>query len=170
MVRICFILFLFICGLEAGNFPAVNNDKAQNFLNKYCFECHGGKKVKGKINFFELTFEKHSQDWTEALHQIEDGEMPPEDELQPSKEEKLQFTEWIKSELLKNFKESNKTQLRLLSINEYAATVRDLFGYDKNDFDPSNNLFNNAEDRYDTIAKKQNVTSYTIDSYFKVAL
>ena len=83
-----------------------------------------------------MTFEKHSQDWTEALHQIEDGEMPPEDELQPSNEEKLQFTEWIKSELLKNFKESNKTQLRLLSINEYAATVRDLFGYDKNDFDP----------------------------------
>ena len=56
-----------------------------------------------------------------------------------------------------------------MSINEYSATVRDLFGYDKNDFDPSNNLFNNAEDRYDTIAKKQNVTSYTIDSYFKVA-
>ena len=127
------------------------------------------KKVKGKINFSELTFEQQSQDWTEALHQIEDGEMPPEDELQPSDEEKLQFTDWIKDELLKNFKESNKTQLRLMSINEYSATVRDLFGYDKNDFDPSNNLFNNAEDRYDTIAKKQNVTSYTIDSYFKVA-
>jgi hypothetical protein len=169
MVRICFIFFIFTCGLSAENFPAVNNNYAQKFLNKYCYECHGGKKVKGKIDFRDLTFEKHSQDWTEALHQIEDGEMPPEDELQPSKEEKLLVSKWIKQELLKNFKESNKTQLRLMSINEYAATVRDLFGYDKNDFDPSNNLFNNAEDRYDTIAKKQNVTSYTIDSYFKVA-
>ena len=54
------------------------------------------KKVKGKINFSELTFEKHSQDWTEALHQIEDGEMPPEDELQPSNEEKLQLQSGLK--------------------------------------------------------------------------
>ena len=169
MVRLSFILFVFISGLNAAEFPAVKSATDQKFLKQYCFECHGAKKVKGKIDFRDITFAEDSQEWTDVLNQLKDGEMPPEDETQPSAEEKKLFTEWVKNELLKSFKETNKTQLRLMSINEYAATVRDLFAYDKEDFNPSNNLFNNADDRYDTIAKKQNVTSYTIDSYFKVA-
>lgn len=169
MVRMFFVFFIWNTLLSAETFPAVKDSHAAEFINKYCFECHGDKKVKGKVDFRDITFSKHSKNWTEVLNQIEEGEMPPEDKAQPSKEEKLHFGNWVKAELLKQFRESNKTQIRLMSIDEYAATVRDLFDYNKLDFDPSSNLFNNASDRHDTIAGKQNVSSYTIGSYFKVA-
>ena len=112
--------------------------KKKDFFNtdefpKISFTSTSFKKVKGKIDFSELTFEEHSQDWTEALHQIEAGEMPPEDEIQPSQEEKEKMMVWIASQIdskRDEIKRAAFTHLRRLNKFEYNRTVSDLLKID----------------------------------------
>ncbi|MBT5020071.1 MAG: DUF1587 domain-containing protein, partial [Planctomicrobium sp.] len=70
--------------------------------------------------------------WIEVLDRINLGEMPPEDELQPSEAELAKTTEWITQQLqlAQHQRESTGGQvlLRRLTRHEYANTVRDLLG------------------------------------------
>ena len=58
-----------------------------DFLNKYCYDCHGEKKQKADRRFDFLTGSvqdfKQQELWQEILDQLNLGEMPPEDERQP---------------------------------------------------------------------------------------
>ena len=62
-----------------------------DFLNKYCCDCHGEKKQKADRRFDFLTGSvedfKQQELWQEILDQLNLGEMPPEDERQPSDRE-----------------------------------------------------------------------------------
>ena len=70
-----------------------------DFLNKYCYDCHGEKKQKADRRFDFLTGSvedfKQQELWQEILDQLNLGEMPPEDESQPSVREKLAVVELI---------------------------------------------------------------------------
>ena len=69
-------------------------------LKKYCFECHGEKKQKGKVRLDLLTgnlatHPKESETWAKVLEQLELGEMPPEDEKPLEEQERESVIEWI---------------------------------------------------------------------------
>ncbi|MCM8532342.1 MAG: hypothetical protein NE330_14360, partial [Lentisphaeraceae bacterium] len=72
-----FILFIFLIS------SAQADEKFQGIVGKYCLDCHGGKKTKGGVNFkgyegIEHIYENHEV-WKDAIMQVEEGEMPPED-------------------------------------------------------------------------------------------
>ena len=109
--------------------------KVTPFLNKYCVECHGGKKVKGKIDLTKIKDQKdllkNYELFESAVELIHEKEMPPEDELQPSKAEITEFENWYKETFVKNVKaHAGPATPRRLSVHEYRNTMRDLFGFD----------------------------------------
>ncbi len=61
-----------------------------SFLQQHCLGCHGEKKQKGDRRFdhLELNFDDEDTafEWQEILDMVNLGEMPPEDEPQPSDE------------------------------------------------------------------------------------
>jgi len=129
--------FIFTIALVCS-FMAGADEKISKLLNKYCIECHGGKKTKGGVNFKGYDgighIYKNHEVWEDAITQVTEGEMPPEDDPQMSKEEK----EYFLTKLKKIFDNAGKVDLgdpgpsplRRLTKREYNNTIRDIFGVD----------------------------------------
>ena len=70
--------------------------------------------------------------WLKILAKVRDGEMPPEDEERPAKDELEQFVEWTDRTLRVAACEDGLSPgpalTRRLNRDEYAATIRDLLG------------------------------------------
>lgn len=104
------------------------------FLNQYCYECHGGKKVKGKVDFNDIKSTKdlkeHYEIFENALDLVHDAEMPPEDELQPTETEIKVFETWVIETFNKNVvARAGIAKPRKLSVNELNNTLNDFLGF-----------------------------------------
>ncbi|MEZ5301691.1 MAG: c-type cytochrome domain-containing protein [Verrucomicrobiales bacterium] len=106
------------------------------FLQKHCIACHGPDKEKGNLRIDELSRDfqlgEDSHLWAEVLGQINAGDMPPEDEPQPSQQEIASFV----AKLDAFIKEGKAARMAArppvahyrLSRKEYENTVYDLRG------------------------------------------
>ena len=103
-----------------------------------CAGCHGGEKPEAGVKLDgEWTDERlvssDGQAWFRALHEIESGRMPPEEEEQPTAEERAAVAKWIRGDLATleraHQERIGRSQLRRLSREEYANTIFDLFGF-----------------------------------------
>ena len=76
------------------------------FVSKYCYQCHGEEKQKADRRFDHLGISiedfKQQELWQEILDQLNLGEMPPEDEKQPSEAEKLAVIDMITQGIAKS--------------------------------------------------------------------
>lgn len=130
------ILFLLtgICfGSEIKPDLYIYNSKVKPLIEKYCIDCHGPKKVKGKIRFDNIDPNiisgDHTNMWEDTLEAFNTGEMPPEDELQPTIEEREVIALWIdkefqKARLLGN--PNKKGNIRRLTRYEIKYSLEDL--------------------------------------------
>ena len=79
-------------------------------LVQLCFRCHGQETQEAGLRIDTLSIDLVNSGagdkWEEVLNQLNLGAMPPEDEAQPSADQRELITSWIHSEL------------------EYAAEVR----------------------------------------------
>lgn len=106
-------------------------DHIQNYLAKYCLECHDEATEKADINL-----ELHQVDWTQASSQdlwqgilwvSEDELMPPSKKKEkPTMKERQAFVSWVKSNTLKH-QAIGGTLPRRLNQKEYENTIRVLF-------------------------------------------
>jgi hypothetical protein len=81
-------------------------DKAvKPLLQKYCVRCHGGKSPKAEMQFDSIDPDiitgKHSGIWEDVREAFNTGEMPPDDELQPTIDERDAMTRWLDAEFRK---------------------------------------------------------------------
>lgn len=80
-------------------------ERIKPFLSKNCYTCHGEKKQKADFTLHDIdgaiTNGKDVERWEKILELISLGDMPPEDEPQPSKVEKSRIQGWIGAELAK---------------------------------------------------------------------
>lgn len=127
---------------SAGSVPepvsdsATFNDAVKPFFAKHCDGCHGAGLAEGDLRLDTLAADFFSREpagkWVEILDRLNLGEMPPKDEPRPDSDELATVTEWITSELGRVTSLASSTGgrvvLRRLTRNEYANTVRDLFG------------------------------------------
>lgn len=108
------------------------------FLETYCRTCHAGQKAEGKL---DLSAYKSAADvaggdraWKAVLGRLSAGEMPPEEEQQPTAEQRQMVIEWIrafrKRESLRHAGDPGLVPARRLSNAEYNYTIRDLTGVD----------------------------------------
>jgi hypothetical protein len=147
------------------------------FMNQYCSDCHNNKKQKGKLNLepihgFEADLESVEL-WQEMYNQLEEGEMPPEDETQPTVDEKEKIMSWIaynidsKREEIKN---AAFTHLRRLNKVEYDRTIADLLKIDTkisslSDSFPADDLVENLKNNGEALQ----VSAFHLGAYVEAA-
>ncbi|MFK7911229.1 MAG: DUF1592 domain-containing protein [Akkermansiaceae bacterium] len=108
------------------------------FFKAHCVECHGPEKSKGKITVHSLDGDlaagQELERWEDILDALEHGDMPPEEEDQPSAEARAAMVKWIESGLKDYVKKASKiptaTTTRRLTNFEYQNTMRDLLGFE----------------------------------------
>lgn len=146
---------------------ALETVKLKPIIDKYCVECHGPDKQKGKFRIDDLT-ELDAKAWFDVFDQINEGEMPPEDETQLPAKDKTFVTESV-LEHLKSYEEKSKTAMRRLNKREYSNTIRDLLGlYDV--YDPGERVFaDEVSHGFDTEAKSLVISDYQLLQYISSA-
>ena len=101
------LLFILFTGIANG----VELDREGQYssvivplLKDHCISCHGVEKKKGRVSLHDIGIEikngKSMDLWARVLEQIETGEMPPEDERQPTAIERQLVVNWIKDTLV----------------------------------------------------------------------
>ena len=95
-------------------------------MEKHCVGCHGPDKQKARLRLdgvrgFQLS-DRHL--WTMIHEQLSHGEMPPEDEPQPSQSEKAMTLAWIEKEQ----RALGAGSTRRLNRREFGSALRDLTG------------------------------------------
>jgi hypothetical protein len=111
--------------------------KVVPFFKANCISCHGPKKSKGKITLHtmdgDLTSGLGIDHWEHILDALKSGEMPPEDEDQPSQADRAAVVKWIDEGLRQYVKQESKKSLpptaRRLTNFEYQNSMRDLLGF-----------------------------------------
>lgn len=105
------LLMTLIVG-ASGSFGAVLkpdlvgfNQDVKPLLQKYCVQCHGAKKQKANLRFDRIDPDivdgEHFGQWEDLREAFNTGEMPPEDELQPTIAERELMTRWLDVEFKK---------------------------------------------------------------------
>ena len=140
----------------------------QPFLDRYCVDCHGDKKQKGEVRLDDFKSIEPGL-WIEIYDQIHHGDMPPEDEVQPSEKELANIFKLIdRISLDESF--SISTGFRRLNRREYANTVRDLLGLKPGVYDPAAKVFNDEIDHgFDTNADELVISNELLLEYLDSA-
>ena len=109
-------------------------ESVSTLIENYCIQCHGGDKVKGKVDFGTVSVEAAAKDdfdfWQLAAEVVHYEDMPPEDEKQPSPEERAAFQAWYESHYVEVEASHGVIKPLRLSTPEYRHTMRSLFGFD----------------------------------------
>ena len=85
---------------------AAPDSQAERFvplLQELCADCHGEEKQKAKFALHDIDPDvsggKDIERWEKILEMVSLGEMPPEDEPQPGREQRQQLVDWLTGEL-----------------------------------------------------------------------
>ena len=103
------------------------------FLQKYCAKCHGGNNPKAKIGLDnidpDLVNGEHFGKWEDVREAFNSGEMPPEDQPQPTDAERDVMTRWLDGEFKKALQYGSavpRGQVRRLTRYELRYALEDL--------------------------------------------
>lgn len=111
------------------------------FMEKYCYECHGGKSTKADLDLKAIKDDKNILEnhklWRGVLQQVNSGEMPPKKfahKPTPADIEKFNnsLTESFAKAEAKQKPDPGHVTVRRLNKVEYNNTVRDLLAVDFN--------------------------------------
>ncbi len=134
---------MFACLALASDRPAAADQasyaQVKQVLQQKCVKCHGAEVQKADVRLDELSTDlvadaRGAETWHDALNAINKGEMPPEDEVPLTADERRVLTGWINGQLqrLKKARKATSGQVVLRRLNrfEYQNTMTDLLGVD----------------------------------------
>lgn len=149
MIRLaCIILALChpVCVHPSRLVADDSQTQLQAFLQKHCVSCHGDSEQQADRRFDDVSFDfskpRNGELLQDALDQLNLGQMPPEDEPQPTPAETREIVALLTTTVAKareaaRSHSAGRVVLRRLNRTEYLNTVRDLFRLDMTDFDPT---------------------------------
>ena len=111
-------------------------EQIRPFLDRYCIDCHGGEKVKGKVDYSKIQtatdVDAQFELWETVIDVLKHQEMPPEEEkLQPTESEAKAAQDWLRHRISTPAEaRPGEFKPRRLSGPEYRNTLRSLFGFD----------------------------------------
>jgi len=144
-------------------------------LAEYCFQCHNKDKQKAGLaldGFDGLdSVTKQRKTWELVLKMMQMREMPPEEKPQPSEEQWLRVTDWIRNALdsydCDGPVSPGRVTLRRLNRVEYRNTVRDLVGID---YEPTDEFpGDDVGYGYDNIGDVLSVSPLLMEKYLAAA-
>ncbi|XZE54282.1 DUF1592 domain-containing protein [Planctomycetaceae bacterium SH139] len=108
----------------------------QPLLGKYCLRCHQLENQESGVRVDQLSGEILDEQLSllkGIQRQIEQAEMPPADEPQPSAEESAQLLAWISESIIavRTRNTERHGTVRRLTVSQYRNTLRDLLGLDE---------------------------------------
>ena len=118
----------------------------QPIFAQHCVKCHGGDKVKGKVNLKEIANAKQFLGKPELIKELIDvidaGDMPPEDEPQLKPADRAELLTTLKAMLrtATTGQAAKRNPPRRLNRFQYNNAVRDLFQLNRNVFALSEKL------------------------------
>ena len=157
------------CVLAAEPFEA--------FLTKHCVRCHGPEKVERELRIdalsrdFRAGLDGHL--WAEIVERINSGEMPPDDEPQPTVNE----IEAVVGQLDQRIGEGRAARMAArpavahyrLSRKEYQNTVYDLLGVRYDPAKPGGLNEDTLWHGYERIGSQLSLSPSHIDRYYRAA-
>ncbi|QEG02407.1 hypothetical protein Mal15_65280 [Stieleria maiorica] len=161
--------------------PHVKADDTQidtlAYVKNHCVRCHGEEEQNADRRFdtlvADLSEKETAEHWQEILDVVNLGEMPPEDEPQPSDKETKQFVAAVTRQL-EQARESlsgiHQQGFRRLNRQEYRNTIRDLLGVNIESFDPTSSF--PADDRVDgfsNLGEHLVLSDYLMQCYLEAA-
>lgn len=173
MIRICLIVFTGVC-LSASVSAA---ERFEVFLNKHCLRCHGPEKVERELRIDRLSRDfKTGTDghlWAEIVERINSGEMPPEDEPQPTVDEIAAVVGQLDSRI----REGRAARMAArpavahfrLSRKEYQNTVYDLLGVRYDPAEPGELNEDTLWQGYERIGSQLSLSPSHVDRYYRAA-
>lgn len=147
------------------------------FLEKHCLRCHGPDKVERDLRIDQLSRDfKGGADghlWAEIVERINAGEMPPEEEVQPTEDEIASVVEQLDSRI----REGRAARMSArppvahyrLSRREYQNTVYDLLGVR---YDPTKPGELNADPLwlgFERIGSQLSLSPSHVERYYRAA-
>ena len=110
------------------------------FFTKNCVKCHGGEKVKGKVNLKEIANDKqflaNPELIKELIEVIDAADMPPEDEPRLTEAQRANLLATLKTELRAATATAKGGHIPIRRLNrfQYNNAVRDLFQLNRDVF------------------------------------
>lgn len=175
IVCLAFVM-LFELSASAADKPIVVSISAKTvgpFLQQHCAKCHGPKKQNGDVRFdtmgFGIATNDQAQRWQDVLDILNAGDMPPENQPQPTNAELANVLDSLTGSLLTARKRltdnGGEISMRRLNRREYANTIRDMFGFKiPADMIPEDN----ESDTFDTVGSDQFFSSSHFEKYMKL--
>ncbi len=129
-----FFAFGSLC-LFSGVAAADDLDSINGFLESNCVQCHNDKKTKGGINLKEHGefSPETAEHWQEVLDNLQRGDMPPEDEEQPSIEDRQKFLASVRLKLDLVYVDAGTRDFRFtrLTNQQIAWSLKDILKIDR---------------------------------------
>ncbi|MCA9062603.1 MAG: DUF1592 domain-containing protein [Planctomycetaceae bacterium] len=131
-------LFCLDSAIQTATADDVYSQQIAPYMQKYCMECHNDKEAKGELDLTKFSSPadviNSFRRWNHVIEFIRQGEMPPEDSLQPTILESNAVVDAIRSilfeEARKNAGDPGVILPRRLSNTEFNHAVHDLTGID----------------------------------------
>lgn len=166
-------LIVGLCLLSHSVAFAKDEQAIKRFIQNHCAKCHGEEKQKGSMRLDQLDAElKESAAvtaWQDVLDVLNTGEMPPEDETQPSSNDLTLVIGAITANIQSAHKRLAATggviKMRHLTKREYFGSMKDLFDIDL----PQNAVPDDVSDDFDTIGANQFFSLKQFDNFYKAA-
>ncbi len=161
-----------------GQDHSTYNDAIQPFLETYCIQCHGPEKQKADRRYDTLENDFMDLDslnlWQDIADLLNLGDMPPEEEDQPSDQERLAVVGWISQNLETAYAHhkstDQRTVLRRLNRQEYNNTVRDLLKLEPILIDPTESFPpDETEENFNNIGSALITSDFLLQSYLDAA-
>ncbi len=139
-IRLPLCATLLLACMTAGAASPAPADFAKDVrpvMETYCFKCHGNGKKKGGLALDKWASPdavvQDQKTWKHVLEALRTGEMPPDDEKQPSLDEREKIMAWIDRAVFAvdpARPDPGRVTIRRLNRTEYNNTIRDLVGVD----------------------------------------
>lgn len=190
-LRACAVLALLVAICLGLIWPSTGQDKPANpaspesddekqfqqtvqpLIKKYCLRCHNADNMKSGIRVDQLTATPTDRQlflWKDILKQVSSQAMPPEEEPQPTADERKAFSSWITSTMTAAMKRNTQRNgsVRRLTVSQYRNTLRDLLGLDEDltDVLPPDGI---SKDGFANNAQTMVLSPLQVESYFEIA-
>jgi Protein of unknown function (DUF1592)/Protein of unknown function (DUF1588)/Protein of unknown function (DUF1587)/Protein of unknown function (DUF1595)/Protein of unknown function (DUF1585)/Planctomycete cytochrome C len=149
------------------------DEQIQPLLTEFCLRCHNAEKMKSGVRVDSLDGALDDRQLAllgRVREMVSDEAMPPEDEPQPTPEQRRLLDDWIDSALAVARSHARETNgsIRRLSVAQYRNTLRDLLGLEE---DLTDTLPADGVSRDGFVNNGENVvlSPRLIESYFDIA-
>ena len=170
-------MHLMLCVAMGMAVSASAAESFEAFLGKHCVRCHGAEKEEGDIRLDRLSRDFKSgvdtHHWAETLDKLNSGEMPPDDEPQPTPDEISEFVTALDA-LLKEGRAARMAARPAvahyrLSRKEYQNTVYDLLGVRYDPAKPGELNEDTLWHGYERIGSQLSLSPSHVDRYYRAA-